>query len=151
MRVQVRQPVSARTPDRNDSSAIPAAAVPSGPRFAHDFSRVPIRGIPVTRTPAPLVQRAEKTKYGTFDTTRYTTVTTPRGSNYGVDIELTFDPTPAAVDARKIGLVQTVRTATGGKGFVTHPSQHERMVTSGAGEGQRIDRTPTGQYANPLY
>ena len=95
------------------------------------------------------VQRKVTTKYGDFDTDKYDTVG-GAGSETGVDIELTFDP-GAKVDAKQIGLTQTVRDVLGGKAVVIDPAMHKQVVPSGTGAGRQIDRTTAGQYANPLY
>jgi hypothetical protein len=95
------------------------------------------------------VQRKETTKYGDFDTTKYDNLVYA-GSEYGVDIELTFDP-GANVDAKKIGLTQSVRSALAGAAVAIAPSMQKRMVPAGTGEGRQIDRATTGAYANPLY
>jgi hypothetical protein len=97
----------------------------------------------------PAVQRKETTKYGDFDTDHYDTVGTA-GSEYGVDIKLTFDP-GANVDAEKIGLTQSVRSALAGTAIGISPTAQKRNVPTGTGEGRRIDRSTAGAYANPLY
>jgi hypothetical protein len=96
-----------------------------------------------------VVQRKETTKYGDFDTDKYDTLGSA-GSEYGVDIVLTFDP-GKNVDAKKIGLTQTVRSVTGGVAVAIEPARHKRLVPSGTGAGREIDRTTMGAYANPLY
>lgn len=96
-----------------------------------------------------VLQRKEKSKYGEFDTNKYNTLGAA-GSEYGVEIELTFDPFNWT-DAKKIGLTQSVRSALAGKAVAISPSMQKRMVPSGTGEGSQIDRTTAGAYANPLY
>jgi hypothetical protein len=104
--------------------------------------------------PQNVVQRKEphpiRTNFGEFDTTRYKAVGV-KGSEYGVDIELTFDPDRTKVDAKKIGLTQTARSQLAGAAVVLEPSRRGRVVASGKGEGREIDRTTLGAYANPLY
>ena len=62
------------------------------------------------------VSSRHRTLYGCFGTDSYET------QAQGVDIKLTFDPDPA-LDAKKIGLVQTVRSAVGGEAVPLHPSE----------------------------
>lgn len=97
-----------------------------------------------------VVQRAPiRTDFGAFDTTKYDSVGTA-GSEYGVDIKITFDPGTKA-DAKKIGLTQTARSQLAGSAVVLEPSRRGRVVASGTGEGREIDRTTMGAYGNPLY
>ena len=98
-----------------------------------------------------VVQRTPiSTDYGEFDTTKYDKVG-PVGSEYGVDIVLTFDPDKTKVDAEKVGLTQTARSQLAGASVVLEPSRRGRVVPSGTGEGREIDRTTLGAYGNPLY
>lgn len=96
------------------------------------------------------VQRLD-TNFGKFDTTKYDKVG-PAGSEYGVDIELTFDPDVKKVDATKIGLTQSVRSELAGTPVALYPAHKEREVTgAGPGAGSRIDQIGGGPYGNPLY
>jgi Domain of unknown function (DUF4157) len=96
------------------------------------------------------VQRLD-TNFGKFDTTKYDKVG-PAGSEYGVDIKLTFDPDVKKVDAMKIGLTQSVRSQLAGTPVSLFPSVDERLVKGGgAGDGSQIDRYGGGPYGNPLY
>lgn len=98
-----------------------------------------------------VLQRAPiDTNFGKFDTTKYDSVGAS-GSEYGVDIVVTFDPEPTKVDAKKIGLTQSVRSYLAGSSVFIEPSRRERLVPSGTGEGREIDRTTLGAYSNPLY
>ncbi|HEX8691020.1 MAG TPA: DUF4157 domain-containing protein [Longimicrobium sp.] len=98
-----------------------------------------------------VVQRAPiATDFGEFDTTKYDAVG-PAGSEYGVDIELTFDPDRTKVDAKKIGLTQALSSKLGGVDAAIHPTITKRMAPSGAGKGWYIDRSTSGAYGNPLY
>jgi hypothetical protein len=98
-----------------------------------------------------VLQRAPiETNFGKFDTTKYDAVG-PAGSEYGVDIVLTFDPDTTKADAKKIGLTQTARSVLAGAAVALRPSQRGRIVSSGTGEGRQIDRIASGPYANPLY
>ena len=96
------------------------------------------------------VQRLE-TNFGKFDTTKYDKVG-PAGSEYGVDIKLTFDPDVKKVDAMKIGLTQSVKSELAGTPFSLYPISDARTVKGGGdGDGSRIDRAGGGPYGNPLY
>ena len=98
-----------------------------------------------------VVQRAPiSTDFGVFDTTKYDS-TGPAGAEWGLDIAITFDPDRVKADARKIGLVQSIRYQLGGSAVAGFPSHHRRMVPSGTGEGSQIDRYGGGPYGNPLY
>lgn len=98
-----------------------------------------------------VVQRAPiETDYGKFDTTKYEDAG-PAGSEYGVDIKLTFDPDEKKVDAKKIGLTQAVRSQLGGKAVDMFPITATRRVGSGTGEGYQIDRYGGNPLGNPLY
>jgi hypothetical protein len=97
-----------------------------------------------------VVQRAIATNFGEFDTTTYDSLG-PAGSEYGVSIELTFDPDPAKVNAKKIGLVQSLRSKLGGVDAAIDPTMASWTVKRGRGRGTQIDRTTAGAYANPLY
>ena len=98
-----------------------------------------------------VVQRAPiATDFGEFDTTKYDAVG-PKGSEYGVDIVLTFDPDRTKVDAKKIGLTQALSSKLGGVDAAIHPTITNRMAPSGTGKGWYIDRTTSGAYGNPLY
>ena len=85
---------------------------------------------------------------GTFEDTTYASVPAA-GDKYGVDIVLEFHPDKTKVDAEKIGLTQSVRSQLAGHSALIHPTQDERTVESGEGEGNRIDRVTS--HGNPLY
>lgn len=98
-----------------------------------------------------VVQRvAIPTNFGEFDTTKYDAVG-PKGSEYGVDINLTFDPDRAKADATKIGLTQSVRSQLKGAAVAIEPSRHSRLVPGRTGEGREIDRTTLDAFSNPIY
>jgi hypothetical protein len=98
-----------------------------------------------------VVQRAPiATDYGEFDTTKYDKLG-PTGSEHGVDIVLTFDPDRTKVNAKKIGLVQSVRSQLAGTAVSLFPVIRDRLVPSGTGAGTQIDRLGSGNYGNPLY
>jgi hypothetical protein len=82
--------------------------------------------------------------FGEFEDKKYTAV-----GDYGVDFEVEFRPFADKVTGSKIGLVQSVRSQLGGVSTGIHPTQKERTVQSGVGEGQRIDRLSS--YGNPMY
>lgn len=96
------------------------------------------------------VQRLDS-NFGKFDTTKYDKVG-PAGSEYGVEINLTFDPDVKKVDAMKIGLTQSVRSQLAGTAVSLFPNGNDRMVKGGgAGDGSQIDRYGGAAYGNPLY
>jgi hypothetical protein len=98
-----------------------------------------------------IVQRAPiSTHYGVFDTTKYDK-TGPAGTEWGVDIVLTFDPDRNKVDAKKIGLTQTVHSWLAGTDVDLFPVTRNRRVQSGTGAGSEIDRYGGGNFGNPLY
>lgn len=95
---------------------------------------------------SPHVQRKkESTTYGEFETLHFK----PAGT--GVEIALTFDPSPAKVDATKIALVQSVRAFNAaGATYAVNPTIANRVVPAGAsGAGYAIDAS--GRSNNPLY
>ena len=97
-----------------------------------------------------VVQRAITTDFGDFDTTKYDKLG-PAGAEHGVDIVLTFDPDRTKVNAKKIGLTQTVRSQLAGTSVVLFPVGRDRAVPSGTGEGSLIDRYGGRPYGNPIY
>ena len=97
----------------------------------------------VQRKPIP-------TNFGNFDTTKYDDVGA-KGSEHGIDIVLTFDPDKVKVNAKKIGLVQSIRYQLAGTNVGLFPVHQGRMVPSGAAQGSQIDRYGGGKYGNPLY
>lgn len=67
----------------------------------------------------------------------------------GVKMHLKFDP-GKFVDAKKIGLVQSVRSYAKGKDIIRDPhQQRQRLVKKGPGKGYQIDRDPYRN--NPVY
>jgi hypothetical protein len=86
----------------------------------------------------------QSTHYGRFLDTTYKKLPNDKG----VEIMLEFEPNDQ-VDAKKFGLVQSIRSSAEGTALITDPSQQSRIVGSGGGEGYRIDRiTPQN---NPIY
>lgn len=98
-----------------------------------------------------VIQMLPESFYGEFKTTKYDTVTNAAGDGIGVDIELEFHPDKSKVDAKKIGLTQSIQYYLGGISTAIHPTQHDRMVPSPMmhGAGSQIDRVAT--HGNPLY
>ena len=66
----------------------------------------------------------------------------------GVRMRIVFEP-GVAVDATKIAMVQSVRRTSGGKALIADPTQRNRIVERGAGEGYRLDRAVTSN--NPVF
>jgi hypothetical protein len=84
----------------------------------------------------------QTTHFGRFIDTTYNKTAT------GVEMHVEFEP-GAVVDAKKIGMVQSIKAVGDGKPILTDPSQESRYVKSGPGEGYRTDRvTPR---TNPIY
>jgi hypothetical protein len=108
-------------------------------------------GLRSTGVQRQVVQRTPiETDYGEFDTTTYSDVG-PRGGEQGVDMVLTFDPHKTKVDAKKIGLVQSVHVKLAGTSAGWYPVEHERRVPSGTGAGSQIDRFGGRAHGNPLF
>jgi hypothetical protein len=85
---------------------------------------------------------AQTTHWGKFIDTVYTKTST------GVEAQIDFEPGDL-VDAKKIGMTQSIKATGDGKPIMTDPSQEGRYVASGAGEGHRIDRVTSKN--NPIY
>src|SRR5262249_1740234 len=84
----------------------------------------------------------QTTHYGKFIDKDYKKTAT------GVEMTVEFEPGTEA-DAKKSGMVQSIKAVGDGKPILTDPSQESRYVSSGPGEGHRIDRvTPAN---NPIY
>jgi hypothetical protein len=107
-----------------------------------------------TTPSSPTVQRAVGTWGGEFETTTYTTLAIPGFD--GVDIALEFRPNDK-VDAKKIGMVQTVvHTEKGAPVLIGSAAEQavykQRAVAAGTtGAGHQIDQLPRADFANPLY
>jgi hypothetical protein len=93
---------------------------------------------------APVAQRkviqraAVKTDWGTFKDEHYTTIF--RGDKaIGVDMHLSFEPNDR-VDAKKIGLVQSVRSMDEGEPEVADPEGIAKVVPRGPAAGYETDR-----------
>jgi Domain of unknown function (DUF4157) len=105
-----------------------------------------------------VVQREQQgpitTNFGEFTATTYDALgpaSGPAGSEWGIDIVLEFDPDKKKVDAKTIGLTQTVRNQLAGATVLLDPSERDKLVTSAKGEGRKIDQNANPTYANPLY
>jgi hypothetical protein len=93
--------------------------------------------------PGRAIQLSPQTShFGKFIDTTYNKI-----SN-GVEMHVEFEP-GAQVDAKKIGMVQSVKAVGSGKPVLTDPSQESRYVKSGPGEGYRTDRITSRN--NPIY
>ncbi|HAS46423.1 MAG TPA: hypothetical protein DCS93_38435 [Microscillaceae bacterium] len=80
------------------------------------------------------------TNFGEFKDKSYSAV-----SDYGVRIELEFYPDKEKVDAKKIGLTQSLKSYMGGNAAAITPTQAERMDE----DGVYLDRT--ARRNNPIY
>ncbi len=103
----------------------------------------PVQRQVVQRTPIP-------TDYGKFDATKFADIG-PSGGEYGIDAVLQFDPDRTKVNAKLIGLIQSVRLQLGGTATGHFPIEQTRRVPSGTGEGSQIDRLGKRPYGNPLF
>jgi len=95
-----------------------------------------------------IIQRLKKapTDFGKFETTTFA-----EADHRGVEITLLFHPDKSKVDAKKIALIQSVKTLLpSGTAFAIDPNEAGRMVKPGkAGEGYYIDAPPSTN--NPIY
>ena len=107
-----------------------------------------------------IVQMAT-THYGEFKDESYTTIKNSAGKEIGVDMYIKFTP-GNNVDAKLIGMVQTVRSVEKGKPFAiggdatikgrmidAKDSQPINSPVKGTDEGIQIDQAPSNR--NPLY
>ncbi len=95
------------------------------------------------------LQRKVQTLGGEWDTDKYTIAKNGAGREIGLDIDLKFTPQDP-VDAKKIGLTQTVKAMDDGKDDFVDEAKKKRAVPAGqTGEGTVIDQL--SQYSNPLY
>jgi len=102
------------------------------------------------------------TDYGEFKDESYTTLKNSAGKEVGVDMYMKFVP-GNNVDAKLIGLTQTVRSIkSGGKPININPTVGTRSITSGdaqpissptlgTDQGMHIDQHSGAGYRNPLY
>lgn len=131
-----------------DAVAEKVAAGGSAEELLNRMSPQGSRALGIQKT---LIQRAPiPTDYGDFDTTKFNKLG-PAGNEYGLDVEITFDPDKTKVDAEKIGLTQSIRYELSGKDVALYPVAQDRMVASGPGKGTQIDRYAGAAYGNPLY
>jgi len=91
-------------------------------------------------------KKAPPTDFGEFETTKFV-----EADGRGVEIALKFTPDESKVDAKKIALSQSIRTALpSGAAYAIDPNQAGRMVAGGkSGAGYYIDTLPGAN--NPLY
>ncbi len=95
-----------------------------------------------------VVQRKPvNTDYGSFETETFEANSTKTG----LEITLRFDPDPNKVNAKKIGLVQSVKSIDGyDRMYGVDPTATQRMVGVGKkGEGYILDQH--SEYNNPIY
>jgi|GEM_PF-6577692 len=97
---------------------------------------------------SPILQCAPvQTEYGTFEDQEYTAIDEDKAK--GVRMILTFDP-GENVDARKIGMVQSVHTYLGNVLLQVDPEEYGKVVTDdGISKGYKVDRLPGA--TNPIY
>ena len=147
----------------NDDAGLEREADEMGARAARDESSpqashgliVPAQEGSVAQQPKPapsqrkiapssgVVQMApQTTHFGRFIDTVY------NASSSGVEIQIDFEPGPE-VDAKKIGMTQSIRAVADGHPIMTDPSQESRYVAGGPGEGYRVDRVTARD--NPIY
>ncbi len=95
------------------------------------------------------IQRAPvDTAYGKFKDDSYTTVKNSSGQERGVEITLKFEPGDN-VDAKKIGLTQSVKDYKNNKPNFIDPSDPQKIVDKGQGAGYTVDRIFDKN--NPIY
>jgi Domain of unknown function (DUF4157) len=103
---------------------------------------------PVSQTVQREVMQFKKvpTNFGEFETTKFGAV-----DDSGVEIILKFHPDDTKVDAKKIGLSQSIRkTGASGTPYAIDPTQAGKMVAAGkSGAGYAIDRL--SDMNNPIY
>lgn len=93
-----------------------------------------------------MIQRAPvDTFYGKFIDSNYKANKTKDG----VTIQIDFQPDDVLVDATTIGMVQSVKSVLKGSASHIHPTNAERAVAAGAGEGSRIDQL--ARFGNPIF
>jgi hypothetical protein len=112
----------------------------------------PLRSTPITQgvNHSGVVQRKKVgTGFGDFETTKFEPADDTNGK--GVNIELSFQASKTKVDAKKIALIQSLKTTTpGGTPVFLGVSKKSRLVPAGKpGEGYAID-APVGTN-NPIY
>jgi len=116
------------------------------------LNKLPFLGSATSGNHSPAVQRAAlpASDFGTFTMAKYDKLG-PLNGEYGIDMELDFDPDATKVNAKNIGLVQTVHSKLGSKDTQLFPVEKQRAVTDGDAKGTQIDRYGGGKYGNPLY
>lgn len=148
---RVAPTTQAKGVDVNDAAGLEREADDLGARAARGESvgagggAIADGSTPLTQLKATggLVQlAAQTTHWGKFVDTSYTKTTR------GADMTLTFEPGDN-IDAKKIGLTQSVKTLASGSPIVVDPSTATRMVPSGPGAGYEHDRI--AERNNPMY
>ncbi|MDH4474393.1 MAG: DUF4157 domain-containing protein [Fluviicola sp.] len=142
---RVQPGIQAKGLSLNNDRALEAEADHFGKKAATSSSELYIprsgleKAVTSKRASSGIVQMMPNTDYGEFKTPVYKDV-----SNYGVDIELEFHPN-AKVDAKKIGLTQTVKGQAEGNNDIFSPTRANRQT----GDGTYIDQLDS--FRNPLY
>jgi hypothetical protein len=128
----------------NDADKMGARALQTG-------NTVNKRSLRSASVPAPVVQRVKvpntvgANDHGQFETTKFQPL-----NDSGVSIILKFHPNKNKADAKKIGLVQSVKAINPvGTAYAVNPTIANRMVGSGNAAGFAIDNS--GKTNNPLY
>lgn len=93
------------------------------------------------------IQR-KPTDWGKFKIPTYK-ILNVKGNNVGADMKLEFHPDKKKVNAKKIGLVQTLDQKIGKWNEPLNPTKANHTVKSGPGKGRTIDKRSL--YTNPLY
>jgi hypothetical protein len=89
-------------------------------------------------------RKAVKTDWGEFRTDKF-----QAADDRGVEITLKFDPDETKVDAKQMGMTQTLKAEAGGQYIAIDPSASKRMVGSGGAKGSYHDTLTDSD--NPLY
>jgi hypothetical protein len=148
-RVQVT--TQAKGVDVNDDSSLEREADDMGARAARgEAASAATAAAPInagaTVVQHKVIQRKDvTTHYGTFRTTKF-----EKFGTQGVNCVLTFDPDADKIDAKKIGLSQSVKiTYPDGSHTGIDPTKEGRRVESGSGSDYVLDRISTKN--NPVY
>lgn len=136
--------------DINDDASLEEEADAWGARAARGEAVGCASGLPIQAgngaVQHKVIQKKDvPTHYGTFKTTKLTKLGTK-----GVDCVLEFHPDPDKIEAKKIGLTQTIMmTYDDGSHSAIDPTKEGRRVKSGTGAGYTLDRVSTRN--NPVY
>ena len=146
----VQATAQARGVDLNDDPALERESDEQGERAARGQPANAAGGhTAIAAGAAGVAQRKPvPTLYGTFRTTKLAKEG-PKDSPNAVSCVLTFDPDPAKVDAKKIGLSQSFKeTNPDGSHTAGDPTTEERRVRSGSGADYALDRVSRNN--NPI-